>query len=31
VMREASICGLGQATPNPVDCVLRHFPHEVGA
>jgi NADH:ubiquinone oxidoreductase subunit F (NADH-binding) len=25
VMRDASICGLGQAAPNPVDCVLRHF------
>ena len=30
VMRDASICGLGQAAPNPVDCVLRYFPHEVG-
>jgi len=30
VMREASICGLGQAAPNPVDCVLRYFAHEVG-
>jgi len=29
VMREASICGLGRAAPNPVDCVLRHFPHEL--
>ncbi len=29
VMREASICGLGQAAPNPVDCVLRYFPHEL--
>ena len=29
VMREASICGLGQAAPNPVDSVLRHFPHEL--
>ncbi len=26
VMREASICGLGQAAPNPVDCVIRYFP-----
>ena len=25
VMRDASICGLGQAAPNPVRCVLRHF------
>lgn len=30
VMREASICGLGQAAPNVFDSVLRHFPHEVG-
>ncbi|MCU0968622.1 MAG: NAD(P)H-dependent oxidoreductase subunit E [Rubrivivax sp.] len=29
-MRDASICGLGQAAPNPVDHVLRHFAHEVG-
>lgn len=28
-MRDASICGLGQAAPNPVDSVLRFFPHEV--
>ncbi len=28
-MREASICGLGQAAPNPFDSVLRYFPHEV--
>jgi len=31
VMREASICGLGQAAPNPFDAVLRFFPHEVQA
>ena len=31
VMRDASICGLGQAAPNPVDCVIRYFPHEVQA
>jgi formate dehydrogenase beta subunit len=30
VMRDASICGLGQAAPNPVDSVLRFFPQEVG-
>jgi NADH:ubiquinone oxidoreductase subunit F (NADH-binding) len=30
VMRDASICGLGQAAPNPVDSVLRFFAHEVG-
>ena len=29
VMREASICGLGQAAPNPVDCVVKYFPHEL--
>ncbi|WP_342113220.1 NAD(P)H-dependent oxidoreductase subunit E [Pseudoduganella sp. OTU4001] len=29
VMRDASICGLGQAAPNPFDCVLKYFPHEV--
>ncbi|SNS71639.1 NAD-dependent formate dehydrogenase flavoprotein subunit [Noviherbaspirillum humi] len=29
VMRDASICGLGQAAPNPVDSVIRHFPHEL--
>ncbi|WP_280152377.1 NADH-ubiquinone oxidoreductase-F iron-sulfur binding region domain-containing protein [Piscinibacter sp. XHJ-5] len=29
VMRDASICGLGQAAPNPVDCVIRYFPHEL--
>ena len=31
VMRDASICGLGQAAPNPVDCVIRYFGDEVGA
>ncbi len=31
VMRDASICGLGQAAPNPVDCVIRYFPEELGA
>ncbi len=31
VMRDASICGLGQAAPNVVDCVFRFFPEEVGA
>jgi hypothetical protein len=29
VMRDASICGLGQAAPNPVDSVRPHFAHEV--
>jgi formate dehydrogenase len=30
VMRDASICGLGQAAPNPIDCVIKYFPDEVG-
>ena len=30
LMRDASICGLGQAAPNPVDCVIKYFPHELG-
>ena len=29
VMVEASICGLGQAAPNPVRCVQTYFAHEV--
>ncbi len=29
VMGDASICGLGQAAPNPIRCVLDYFPHEV--
>ena len=24
-MRDASICGLGQAAPNPLTCVLKYF------
>ena len=31
VMGDASICGLGQAAPNPIRCVLTYFPHEVQA
>ncbi len=31
VMGDASICGLGQAAPNPIRCVLDHFAHEVSA
>jgi formate dehydrogenase len=31
VMRDASICGLGQAAPNPFDCVVNYFPHELEA
>jgi len=30
VMEEASICGLGQAAPNPIRCTIRYFPREVG-
>jgi NADH:ubiquinone oxidoreductase subunit F (NADH-binding) len=29
VMGDASICGLGQAAPNPIRCVLQYFAHEV--
>jgi formate dehydrogenase len=29
VMRDASICGLGQAAPNPVDCVVKYFAGEL--
>ncbi len=29
VMTDASICGLGQAAPNPVRCVQKYFPDEV--
>ncbi len=29
VMRDASICGLGQAAPNPIDCVVKFFPQEL--
>jgi len=28
-MADASICGLGQAAPNPVRCVIKHFGHEI--
>jgi formate dehydrogenase len=28
-MADASICGLGQAAPNPIRCVVKHFPHEL--
>ncbi len=30
VMVDASICGLGQAAPNPMLSVIKYFPHEVG-
>jgi formate dehydrogenase len=29
VMADASICGLGQAAPNPVRCVQKYFPQEI--
>ena len=29
-MMDSSICGLGQAAPNPALCVLKYFPKEVG-
>ena len=29
VMADASICGLGQAAPNPILTVLRYFPEDV--
>ncbi len=29
VMVDASICGLGQAAPNPMRCVQEYFPHEI--
>jgi formate dehydrogenase len=29
VMRDASICGLGQAAPNPVACVMKYFPEDL--
>jgi len=28
-MADASICGLGQAAPNPIRCVMKHFPKEI--
>jgi formate dehydrogenase len=28
-MADASICGLGQAAPSPIRCVVKHFPDEV--
>ncbi len=31
VMADASICGLGQAAPNPIRCVVKYFPHEIAS
>jgi formate dehydrogenase len=28
-MADASICGLGQAAPNPIRLVMKHWPDEV--
>ena len=28
-MADASICGLGQAAPNPITCVIKYFPQEL--
>ena len=28
-MADASICGLGQAAPNPIRCVVKYFGHEI--
>jgi NADH:ubiquinone oxidoreductase subunit F (NADH-binding)/NADH:ubiquinone oxidoreductase subunit E len=28
-MADASICGLGQAAPNPIACVVKYFPEEL--
>ena len=30
-MADASICGLGQAAPNPIACVYKYFPDELQA
>jgi NADH:ubiquinone oxidoreductase subunit F (NADH-binding)/NADH:ubiquinone oxidoreductase subunit E len=31
VMGDASICGLGQAAPNPIRTIQKYFAHEIGA
>ena len=28
-MASASICGLGQAAPNPLLCLIKYFPEEL--
>jgi formate dehydrogenase len=30
-MRDASICGLGQAASNPLSCVIKYFPEEINS
>jgi len=27
-MNDTSICGLGQAAPNPLRCAMKYFPEE---
>jgi len=27
-MQDSSICGLGQAAPNPMRCAIKYFPKE---
>ena len=29
VMQDASICGLGQAAPNPIRMTMKHFSNEI--
>ena len=29
VMADASICGLGQAAPNPIKLTMKHFSNEI--
>ena len=31
MVKETSLCGLGQSAPNPVLSTLRYFPEEYGA
>ena len=28
-MEDASICGLGQAAPNPLLCLIKYFPEDL--
>ena len=29
VMKDSSICGLGQAAPNSIECIQKYFAHEL--
>ena len=29
MVRHTSLCGLGQAAPNPIACVVKYFPQEI--